>query len=353
MIFFKIKYRWITLLRDFKDSFHSLKIKRINQKKKEQSIKTLKVITKREVLNNSNEIRLFAIMRNESLRLPHFLTYYKELGVDRFFFIDNNSTDNSIEIALKADNVHVFSTSENYQNHWYWMEHLLETYGKNHWCVVVDIDELFSFPYSEKLSIRDLIKYLDEEKSCSICTFLLDMYSDKSVISTDYSVGLNPLNITTYFDRDYRNIYFPFFDRLKLNYFTAISYTGGMRERVFGVSSPPHFLSKIPLFKNIKGSYLAQGMHAINGSKTSKIQGVVFHTKFLFDFIEEVKEETIRGHHYGGAFYYKHFATQIDKNSEISFYNENSIKYINSEQLVELGIMKTNDSFDKFAKKVK
>lgn len=345
-----LKYKWINFLIKIEEYRLKRVMKYQYKKVKSQSIETFKKVGTRMISNNTNEIRLFAIMRNESLRLPHFLKYYKELKVDRFFLIDNLSSDNSVAIALEQDNLHLFSTNDAYQNHWYWMEHLLETYGKNHWCVVVDIDELFSFPHAENLNLKDLIDFLEQEKSTSIHTFLLDMYSDRSVISTPYINGDNPLNYVPYFDRNYNAINFTFNDRLNFNPFTSIVYTGGMRDRVFGKTSPPHILSKIPFFLNTEGTYLVQGMHAINGSKISHIQGVVFHTKFLSDFVDEVKEETVRGQHYGGAFYYKHYEKEIKENAEISFYCEDSVKYISSEQLVELGLMKTNDSFEDFAR---
>ena len=42
-------------------------------------------IDKNHIPNNKNEIRLFVIARNESLRLPYFLKYYFEKGVAGFF----------------------------------------------------------------------------------------------------------------------------------------------------------------------------------------------------------------------------------------------------------------------------
>ena len=41
-----------------------------------------------------DEIRLFAKVRNEAKRLPFFLCYYRALGVDRFFIIDNDFKGN-------------------------------------------------------------------------------------------------------------------------------------------------------------------------------------------------------------------------------------------------------------------
>ena len=79
-------------------------------------------IDKNHISKNKKEIRLFVIARNESLRLPFFLKYYFEKGVDRIFLIDNNSTDNTREIALSFQNVHVFKINESFKIFWYWSE---------------------------------------------------------------------------------------------------------------------------------------------------------------------------------------------------------------------------------------
>ncbi|NBB28218.1 glycosyltransferase family 2 protein [Cellulophaga sp. BC115SP] len=347
----ELRYLIKTWRRSINQYIHAQKQKYIYDKSIKISLNNLHRIDNHFIPDTNDEIRLFAIIRNESLRLPHFLNYYKKLGVDRLFFIDNNSTDHSAQILLKESNTHLFYTQETYVNHWCWMEYLLDKYGKNHWCVVVDIDELFTFPYSEKLTLRDLIQYMNNENTLAIQTFLLDMYSNQSVQQTTYVAGQNPIDSVAYFDKFYTKTHFEFLNRKTFHTFYSSIFTGGVRDRVFGKTSPPHILSKIPFFKNVKGSYLVQGMHAIDGSKLSDIQGAVLHTKFLYDFIEEVQEETQRKQHFGGAFYYKSFKDSIDKTTALSLYNTDSIKYVDSQQLVELGIMKTNDFFNEFADK--
>lgn len=37
-------------------------------------------------------ILLFSTMRNERIRLPYFLSYYRRLGVDHFLIVDNGRT---------------------------------------------------------------------------------------------------------------------------------------------------------------------------------------------------------------------------------------------------------------------
>ncbi|MRX70501.1 Glycosyl transferase family 2 [Flavobacterium resistens] len=317
--------------------------------KRKKSVKKLKKVNFTNVPDNKDEIRLFAIMRNEELRLPYFFEYYKKIGVDRFFIIDNNSSDNSVSIASKNDNVHIYSTTDNFKNFWFWMEYLLKKFGSDQWCLVVDIDELFAFPYSEKLKLADLINFLEKEESTSIRSFLLDMYSEKSIKSTHYNAGENPLLQIPFFDSSYETGNFRFIDKKSYSFFDTKSFTGGMRKRVFGDISIPHVLSKISLFKNQKQTYLTDGMHAINNSQISNIQGAVFHTKFLFDFIEEVNEEIKREQHFRNAFYYKHYEKEIAKTEDINLYCESSVKYIDTNQLINLGIMATTASFDNYA----
>ena len=192
-----------------------------------------KKIDKRNIPNKKDEIRLFAIARNESMRLPYFLRYYFEKEIDRIFLIDNNSDDDSLEIALAYPNVHVFKIDEGYKNHWNWMEYFLDKYANGHWTLVVDIDELLNYPYSEYISIKKLTKYLDLSKRNALRSLLLDIYSDKPIINTFYKQNENPLMCCPYFDSQYNTCVMKQFDRKKWIYFNSIEFYGGMRERVF------------------------------------------------------------------------------------------------------------------------
>ncbi|MEM9776934.1 MAG: glycosyltransferase family 2 protein, partial [Chloroflexota bacterium] len=40
------------------------------------------------------------VVRNEGLRIPYFLTYYRQLGIKHFFVVDNGSDDGSVEYLL-------------------------------------------------------------------------------------------------------------------------------------------------------------------------------------------------------------------------------------------------------------
>lgn len=92
------------------------------------------------VPDEPSEIRLFMVVRNESLRLPYLFEYYFARGVDRAFVLDNGSTDDTVSFLLSRKNTHVFQTGESYNHHGTWIDFLLHSYGVDNWCVVVDAE---------------------------------------------------------------------------------------------------------------------------------------------------------------------------------------------------------------------
>lgn len=348
--YLEFKYALLAWFNAIKKYHVQVKAKRGYNALKRKSNACLSNITNHNFNIKKEDIYLFAIMRNESFRLAYFIEYYKKYGIGRLFLIDNNSTDDSIKIASQYAYVEIFKNTDTYVNHWYWMEHLLEKYGKGHWCVVVDIDELLYFPHAEKLSLPAFRDFLEQAGSTALRALLLDMYSDKAVKEAVYTAGHNPLDTIPYFDKQHYEVTFPYFDRYKWTHFTSTHFTGGMRERIFGKSNPITSLNKVPFFKFLPGTYLGQGMHAINGAKVSDLQGVVFHTKFLSDSILEAQEESVREQHFNNAAYYKDFKRHFDADPDLCLATPDSIRFQNSVQLVELGLMKTTEEFEEYVR---
>ena len=105
------------------------------------------------------EIRAFAKCRNERLRLPAFLDHYRRLGIDRFFIVDNDSTDGSAEYLSGHPDIHVFRTTGRFREAGGgtdWLNAILKEFGVGSWCVTVDIDEWLVYPGSERTPLRAL-----------------------------------------------------------------------------------------------------------------------------------------------------------------------------------------------------
>lgn len=281
-----------------------------------------------------DEIRLFMSVRNESLRLPNFFEYYHKLGVDRFFIIDNDSTDETLKFLKKQKNVHIFHTKQSFTESKfavYWLTILLKRYGVGHWCLITDADEILKYPNSDKINLKKLCEFLDLEKATSLKTLMLDMYSDKSI------------NLSHY-DHDYMKT-FLFFENT--HYLRGNQIVGGVRERVFGVCP---LLDKTPLFKYNPKVKLLNITHKVSGTKNSSISGVLLHFKYSSDFIHRVFEEVERKEHLSEAVEYEGYAETLTKEPNLNLYYNHSIKYKDTQQLVNMKIMNATKEFEEYTK---
>ena len=62
-----------------------------------------------------SDILVFSTLRNERVRLPFFLRYYRDLGVAHFLMVDNGSDDGSREYLEEQRDVSLWSTTASYK----------------------------------------------------------------------------------------------------------------------------------------------------------------------------------------------------------------------------------------------
>jgi len=177
----------------------------------------------------AQDILAFMTVRNEHLRLPASLNHYRRIGVDRFFIVDNGSSDGTIDFLSAQDDVDLFVTEESYAESKFgmdWQHTLMDRFANGHWIVSVDADELFIYPHYETTNLKRLCAFLDQTRATAMLSILLDMYSDKAIDQTAYRCGDSLLDACSYFDGGpYKILRSPLFPHLELR--------GGPRARVF------------------------------------------------------------------------------------------------------------------------
>ena len=309
---------------------------------------TLHKLDDRPIPGNEDEIRAVLKVRNEVLRLPSVLEHHRRLGIGRFFVVDNGSTDGTVDYLLAQHDVHCFYTDSRFSKSGRgcaWMNALLDAFGEGHWCLVVDADELFVFPAYESTGLRTLCTYLDQSGAHAVFAVLLDMYASTSVKATHYSPGQSFLAACPYFDPGpYKLVRRKFFPPFKI--------LGGVRERIFwqnkNRSFPPPTISKVPLVKWQKGQKYVTNHSMTPPITLSEIWGVLLHFKFFADFHERVVQEVARGELYAGAREYRAYSEVLEQDPELTLHYEGSERYRDSEQLVQLGFMRTSKPYKQF-----
>lgn len=257
---------------------------------------SLKKINHIEIDDDCNNVRLFCVIRNEQDRIPYFMSYYQNMGIKNYFFINNNSTDGTEKSLLKYSGVQVFSTSDSFERttrvH---LKNILNEYGSNRWCLCVDADEFFRFPFDKFVSLIDLTRFLESRKVYAVKVLLLDMYANSKLSDISPQVILDPFLYLKYYDKKV--------DYLQNKKGVAV---GGVRKRIFGLNQI--CLTKYPLFKLIEPIHPSYwGFHENPGVNRIDVSGILFHFKFLKCFERRASQEAIRGQHWNNAEEYKDY----------------------------------------------
>lgn len=291
-----------------------------------------------------DSILLFSTFRNEKVRLPFFLRYYRELGVDHFLFVDNDSDDGGREYLAQQPDVSLWTTKASYKRARFgadWLNLLQRKYGHGHWSLVVDADEFFVYPFCDTRPLRALTDWLDTSGIRSFPAMMLDMYPKGPYASHAYREGQDPFDLATWFDSgNYTLSRNPTYGNLWIQ--------GGPRARMFFADNPAEApaLNKIPLVKwrrdyayvSSTHMLLPRGLNLVydewGGEKAS---GCLLHPKFLDVLAEKTEEEMVRNQHFAGSKEYVAYHEGLRTSPDL--WCKWSEKYINWRQLEILGLM--------------
>ncbi len=288
-----------------------------------------------------NDIFLFTTFRNEKPRLEFFLKYYRRLGVNHFFCVDNGSDDGGREFLENQPDVSLWVTNASYKRANFgvdWLNGLQSKYACGHWILAVDVDEFFVYPHHDARPLRALTDWLDSSSVKSFGTVLIDMYPRGKIEDSHCDEGKNPMRATPFFDAG------NYFVQRNAKY-QNLWIQGGVRQRVFFKDKPDMApaLNKIPLVKWSKGNVFVSSTHNIlprglnlvydewGGQKAC---GCLMHTKFLNTFPKKAQEELKRKQHYAASREYKEYATVNDE-----MWTRFSTRYKDWKQLEGLGLM--------------
>jgi hypothetical protein len=289
-------------------------------------------------------ILLVSVLRNERIRLPYFLRYYRELGISHILMVDNASDDGSREYLAAQPDVSLWTTRASYRSSRYgadWMNWLLMRHGRGHWILAVDVDEFFIYPFCDTRPIRALTDWLDTGGARSFPAMVVDMYPKGPIDAEPYREGHNPFEIANHFDSGNYMI-------SRNGFYGNLWIQGGPRARTMFADRPPEApsLNKIPLVKwhwsccfvSSTHMLLPRGLNLVydewGGEKAS---GCLLHAKFLSTFKAKVAEELERREHFAHSREYIAYAETLKDEGDM--WCKWSEKYINWRQLEILGIM--------------
>ena len=240
-------------------------------------------------LSTSSSIRLFTVVRNEVARIPWFLDFYRALGVNRFYFVDNGSTDGTRELLLSQSDVHVFYTDTKYSegaSGMVWVNTLVNKFGRKGWNLYADVDEALVFPNSERDGLDYLTRYMEKQGQEALPAFMLDMHARRGFAhSKSGLVERNFVEAYPFFCADFR----------VAAKFPAPHYEvrGGGREHFFQDRT---IQTKTPMIKGGRGIHFLGSSHMISPAVISDVSAALLHFRMTDQFFEELKHDISHSH---------------------------------------------------------
>ncbi|MEM7470566.1 MAG: glycosyltransferase family 2 protein [Pseudomonadota bacterium] len=295
---------------------------------------------------DAQSILVVCTLRNEIDRLPHFLKYYRALGVGGFLFVDNGSDDGSREFLLEQHDCSIWGTDASYKSARFgvdWVNYLLSRYAAGRWCLTVDTDELIAFSGMNRVDLKGLTAWADAAGVRALGGLMVELYPKGPVGNAGREGGIHPLSILTHFDAGpYR--------AQRQRPLGNLWVQGGARERVFFQNTPQKSptLNKIPLVKWRRGFAYVNSTHSmlppqlnnayIDGAGEMQPSVALLHTKFLPNVVERSRVEKSRGEHFSNSAAFDAYYDALSDNPEL--WSAESVRYEGPEQLEALGFIK-------------
>ena len=278
------------------------------------------------------------VLRNEVDRLHGLLDHHRRLGVERFFVVDNGSTDGTLELLLEESDVHLWTSMMPFREADYgarWFAAILREHAPTNWVVIVDADELLWYENCEHRPIADLCTELDQDGHRGMCGVLLDLYPTGPLADTLLPDDRSPVEVARWFDRRWCHA-------MVANsgpYLNQVGLFGGVRRRLFGGNGWDYCLSKVPLLRYGPDTVLVGGQHWSNMPLAPE-RVAVLHFKLDARLVDLAWSELERGQRATHAREYHAYAEALALHPELAAFDpKESVEFTGSDSLRELGVI--------------
>ncbi|MFH1358797.1 MAG: glycosyltransferase family 2 protein [archaeon] len=324
------------------------KEEKINEDLIHLSVRHLYGIEKVEL--SDEEVILLCLVKNGEKYIEEFITYYLKLGIKHMVFLDNGSSDKTIDLIkqIGKERVTILQTDFYFgdNNDMRMRDYLINRFAKNKWSLCLDIDEFFDYPYSDFISLKKLIKYLNDNKYTSVVTQMLDMFPEEIVDGRKNRFIRKEHRYYEIFNIEKKDYYFN--DLLKKRIKNNIKiHLGGVRKTIFNVNPT---LTKHALFFNNQITKRDKFGHLLNKGAIADFSAVLLHYKFTDDFFDYVKDAVEKEYHYDNSSEYKGYYKKLKFRNSLKLVNDNSKELISVKDLILNGFLVVSERYKELIK---
>lgn len=302
--------------------------------------KDFDLVLVKQAENTDGAIKIFFSANNEMEFVPVFLEHYRALGRVHFIAIDNRSSDGTPEFLSAQPDVTLYScvdsfADSNFNARWFnWLVPQLTT--PDELCLKLDVDELLVWSDMDKVSLAQLLGYLNARKFDVMVAPMIDMFPE----TLRYEDGDTREAIrekAVYFDQTVT--------RSGLMNSPYLRFGGGVRVRIFGGANI--HLTKTPIFRGGgEVSYLSAN-HRTTPARSANMVGALLHYKFTPSTVPRLVAQIKRGEHAKGGRRYWKFIRAVQGASG-SFLGPKSRRFESYRDLAEGGVVTRSEDFRQY-----
>jgi hypothetical protein len=279
---------------------------------------------------------LISVIKDEGIRLADLLRHYRALGIRRFCFIDNGSTDGSVGYLASQSDVDLYQRPGIFE--WKlkqgWINRAIAQYGMDRWFIHVDADEHIVFEDCARRGFEELAAEMEQRDLWRVRGFMLDMYAEGPLLQSSYRAGDALLESYAFHDAA---------GYVESRYKEVLSVKGGPRRRVFAAADAsfnPEMV-KYPLFRLKLGDLVANPHHIwpYDGNFLSPRFLAILHFKFLPDVADRIQRALVQKNYWGGSAEYRCYHEVLSQAPGLSLHGSISARYESPEGLVSRGLI--------------
>jgi hypothetical protein len=302
---------------------------------------------------SSHEAVVTCVVRNGAFYIEEFIKHYSEMGFRHVFFLDNGSSDQTIEIAKRHSNVTVYKSDLPVGAYQDLMKKCLARKAtEGGWCLDADIDEFFDYPFSSTVTLSEFLDYLNQRRYTAVLTQMLDMFPEKplSVVAQEAQGSLK----TTYNYYDISDVTKTMYGNCEfaarygssniLPNIPVLIMSGGIRRTICGNEC---MLTKHSLFVQGEGLELFPHVHFVNHARLADVSCLMLHYKLTSEALATALQNRQNFSYFARG--YDDFINFILNKPDYPIRQSTAVRFCEAEDLVESGFLFMSATFRKYA----
>ncbi len=300
-----------------------------------------------EIAYEKDELVVLCLLYNGRHYLRSFIEHYFSLGAKHIVFLDNGSTDGTVEALRDYENVTVLRSTLHFKKYQLLLrQYLVERFGRQRWTLLVDQDELFDYPYSDVVDIGTLLRYLNEHSYTAVAAYMLDMFPSEPLKESTGSEEIPLKKIHRFYDLS--NITFRSYHVVEgtnnvLSNEEIKMPQGGVQKRLFGIH--PILLKHPLLFLTDEVSPADMSEHWACNVHVADFTGVLFHYKLSGNLRRLAKREVQERRYVNKSQKYDKYLRVLDDNPNLTIRSENSRELEGVNDLVGNGFLVVSPTY--------